>query len=213
MTVPEIDIASLATYLEVIAINLVLSGDNVIVIGLAAAGLTPRLRQRAIVIGIAAAAVIRIVFSVIAVRLLAIPGVMLIGGALLLWVCWSMFQELWVPEVELVEGQIGGNEASSGERAKLRDAIFKIIVADVSMSLDNVLAVSGASASNMYALVFGLALSVILMVAASTLIANLLAKYKWLGWLGLAIIVYVAVGMIYEGAQALSISQLEGALQ
>lgn len=206
MTAPEIDFASLATYLEVIAINLVLSGDNVIVIGLAAAGLTPRLRQRAIVMGIAAAAVIRILFSVIAVSLLAIPGVMLIGGMLLLWVCWSMFQELWTPEVESDVSQSDEAEVSSGERAKLRDAIVKIIVADVSMSLDNVLAVSGASASNMYALVFGLALSVILMAIASTLIANLLAKYKWLGWVGLAIIVYVAVGMIYEGAQALHIS-------
>jgi YjbE family integral membrane protein len=206
MTVPELDIASLATYLEVIAINLVLSGDNVIVIGLAAAGLSPRLRQRAIVMGIAAAAVIRIVFSVIAVRLLAIPGVMLIGGLLLLWVCWSMFQELWTPEPELDANQSDATEVSSGERARLRDAIVKIIVADVSMSLDNVLAVSGASASNMYALVFGLALSVILMAIASTLIANLLAKYKWLGWLGLAIIVYVALGMIYEGMQTISVS-------
>jgi YjbE family integral membrane protein len=206
MTAPEIDIASVATYLEVIAINLVLSGDNVIVIGLAAAGLSPRLRQRAIVMGIAAAAIIRIVFSVIAVSLLAIPGVMLIGGLLLLWVCWSMFQELWTPEVEPDASLSEESEVSSGERAKLRDAIVKIIVADVSMSLDNVLAVSGASASNMYALVFGLALSVILMAIASTLIASLLAKYKWLGWLGLAIIVYVAFGMIYEGGQALSIS-------
>lgn len=206
MTVPELDIASLATYLEVIAINLVLSGDNVIVIGLAAAGLSPRLRQRAIVMGIAAAAVIRIVFSVIAVRLLAIPGVMLIGGLLLLWVCWSMFQELWTPEVELDASHSDESEVSSGERARLHDAIVKIIVADVSMSLDNVLAVSGASASNMYALVFGLALSVILMAIASTLIANLLAKYKWLGWLGLAIIVYVALGMIYEGMQTISVS-------
>jgi YjbE family integral membrane protein len=213
MTASEIDIGSLATYLEVIAINLVLSGDNVIVIGLAAAGLSPKLRQRAIVTGIAAAAAIRIAFSVIAVRLLAIPGVMLIGGLLLLWVCWSMFQELWVPEAALEASQSDATEVSSGERARLRDAIVKIIVADVSMSLDNVLAVSGASASNMYALVFGLTLSVILMAIASTLIANLLAKYKWLGWVGLAIIVYVALGMIYEGAQAVSISQLEGALR
>lgn len=206
MTASEIDIASLATYLEVIAINLVLSGDNVIVIGLAAAGLTPKLRQRAIVIGIAAAAIIRIVFSIIAVRLLAIPGVMLIGGLLLLWVCWTMFQELWTPEPEPEANQSDADEVSRGERAKLRDAVVKIIVADVSMSLDNVLAVSGASASNMYALIFGLALSVILMAVASTLIANLLAKYKWLGWLGLVIIIYVAVSMVYEGAEALYLS-------
>jgi YjbE family integral membrane protein len=203
MTASEIDIASLATYLEVIAINLVLSGDNVIVIGLAAAGLTPKLRQRAIVIGIAAAAIIRIVFSIIAVRLLAIPGVMLIGGLLLLWVCWTMFQELWTPELGPEANQSDADEVSRDERAKLRDAVVKIIVADVSMSLDNVLAVSGASASNMYALIFGLALSVILMAVASTLIANLLAKYKWLGWLGLVIIIYVAVSMVYEGAEAL----------
>ncbi len=200
-----IEMAALA-FVEVTAINLVLSGDNVIVIGLAAADLTPRLRQRAIAIGIAAAAVIRILFSVIAVRLLAIPGVMLIGGLLLLWVCWSMFQELWTPEVDLGAAQADEKEVSSSGSSKLREAVLKIVVADVSMSLDNVLAVSGASGSNLYALVFGLALSVILMAIASTLIANLLAKYKWLGWLGLATILYVAGGMLYEGATALPIS-------
>jgi YjbE family integral membrane protein len=206
MTFSEIDIAPLLTYLEVIAINLVLSGDNVIVIGLAAAGLTPRLRQQAIVMGVAAAAVIRIGFSVVAVRLLAITGVMLVGGLLLLWVCWSMFLELWTPELDLNANQSDGIEVSPSAHAKLRDAVVKIIVADVSMSLDNVLAVSGASGSNLYALVFGLMLSVILMAIASTLIANLLAKYKWLGWLGLAIIVYVAVSMVYDGSQVLAIS-------
>ena len=196
---------TVAAYLEVITINLVLSGDNVVVIGMAAAGLAKALRQKAIVAGIAAAAVIRVVFAVIAVQLLEIPGIMLVGGMLLFWVCWNMFQEL---------RSAGGDEDSDADAdpaattlaavrpAKaLRTAILQIVVADVSMSLDNVLAVAGAAAHDMNALVFGLILSVVLMAAASTLVAALLARYRWLGWLGLAIIVYVAGNMTLDGIE------------
>jgi YjbE family integral membrane protein len=196
---------TVAAYLEVITINLVLSGDNVVVIGMAAAGLAKALRQKAIVAGIAAAAVIRIVFAVIAVQLLEIPGIMLVGGMLLFWVCWNMFQEL---------RSAGGDEHSDADAdpaatalaavrpAKaLRTAILQIVVADVSMSLDNVLAVAGAAAHDMNALVFGLILSVVLMAVASTLVAALLARYRWIGWLGLAIIVYVAGNMTLDGVE------------
>ena len=196
---------TVAAYLEVITINLVLSGDNVVVIGMAAAGLAKALRQKAIVAGIAAAAVIRVVFAVIAVQLLEIPGIMLVGGMLLFWVCWNMFQEL---------RSAGGDEDSDADAdpaatalapvrpAKaLRTAILQIVVADVSMSLDNVLAVAGAAAHDMNALVFGLILSVVLMAVASTLVAALLARYRWLGWLGLAIIVYVAGNMTLDGVE------------
>ena len=196
---------TVAAYLEVITINLVLSGDNVVVIGMAAAGLAKALRQKAIVAGIAAAAVIRVVFAVIAVQLLEIPGIMLVGGMLLFWVCWNMFQEL---------RSAGGDEDSDADAdpaattlaavrpAKaLRTAILQIVVADVSMSLDNVLAVAGAAAHDMNALVFGLILSVVLMAVASTLVAALLARYRWIGWLGLAIIVYVAGNMTLDGIE------------
>ena len=199
------DQMTVAAYLEVITINLVLSGDNVVVIGMAAAGLAKALRQKAIVAGIAAAAVIRVVFAVIAVQLLEIPGIMLIGGMLLFWVCWNMFQEL---------RSAGGDEDSDADAdpaatalaavrpAKaLRTAILQIVVADVSMSLDNVLAVAGAAAHDMNALVFGLILSVVLMAVASTLVAALLARYRWIGWLGLAIIVYVAGNMTLDGIE------------
>jgi len=196
---------TVAAYLEVITINLVLSGDNVVVIGMAAAGLAKALRQKAIVAGIAAAAVIRVVFAVIAVQLLEIPGIMLVGGMLLFWVCWNMFQEL---------RSAGGDEDNDADAdpsatalapvrpAKaLRTAILQIVVADVSMSLDNVLAVAGAAAHDMNALVFGLILSVVLMAVASTLVAALLARYRWIGWLGLAIIVYVAGNMTLDGIE------------
>ena len=200
------DQTTVAAYLEVITINLVLSGDNVVVIGMAAAGLAKALRQKAIIAGIAAAAVIRVVFAVIAVQLLEIPGIMLVGGLLLFWVCWNMFQEL-----RSAGGDEHGGDADAADTAlaaarpakALRTAILQIVVADVSMSLDNVLAVAGAAAHDMNALVFGLILSVVLMAVASTLVAALLARYRWIGWLGLAIIVYVAGNMMFDGIEQL----------
>jgi YjbE family integral membrane protein len=200
----EIDQATIAAYLEVITINLVLSGDNVVVIGMAAAGLTRDLRQKAIVAGIAAAAVIRIVFAVVAVQLLEIPGIMLVGGLLLFWVCWNMFEELRsagdVDDGNGIDVDLDTASLVAKRPAKaLRTAIIQIIVADVSMSLDNVLAVAGAASDDMDALIFGLILSVVLMAVASTLVAALLARYRWIGWLGLAVIVYVAGSMVLDG--------------
>ena len=199
------DQTTVAAYLEVITINLVLSGDNVVVIGMAAAGLAKALRQKAIVAGIAAAAVIRVVFAVIAVQLLEIPGIMLIGGMLLFWVCWNMFQELRSARGD-DDSDADADPAATALAAvrpakALRTAILQIVVADVSMSLDNVLAVAGAAAHDMNALVFGLILSVVLMAVASTLVAALLARYRWIGWLGLAIIVYVAGNMTLDGIE------------
>jgi len=203
----EIDQSTIAAYLEVITINLVLSGDNVIVIGMAAAGLAANLRQKAILVGIAAAAVIRIVFAVAAVELLAVPGITLVGGLLLLWVCWNMFRELRASghDAEALEPDLAGEGAPARvqQPKKLSQAIVQIIVADLSMSLDNVLAVAGAASDNMNALVFGLILSVVLMAVASTLVAALLARYRWIGWLGLAIIVYVAIGLLVDGVEDL----------
>ncbi|MBB6408987.1 YjbE family putative metal transport protein [Mesorhizobium sangaii] len=199
-----IDQATIAAYLEVVTINLVLSGDNVVVIGMAAAGLAKALRQKAIVAGIAAAAVIRIVFAVVAVQLLAIPGIMLAGGLLLFWVCWNMFGELRSAG-DADDGAdadpAAATHAATRPAKALRTAILQIVVADVSMSLDNVLAVAGAASDDMDALVFGLILSVVLMAVASTLVAALLARHRWIGWLGLAIIVYVAGSMVLDGVE------------
>lgn len=197
------------SFLQVIMIDLVLAGDNAVVIGLAAAGLPAELRRRAIVIGIAAATLMRIVFALIATQLLNITGLLLGGGLLLLWVCWKMFEELRVSrkdEAAAVEslgdadldadGTIG---AVGAPRKTLRQAVTQIIIADVSMSLDNVLAVAGAAREHPTVLIFGLALSIALMGLAASLIARLLARYHWIAWLGLLVILYVALHMIWEG--------------
>jgi YjbE family integral membrane protein len=202
-----------SAFLQVILIDLVLAGDNAVVIGLAAAGLPKELRGRAILIGIAAATVMRIGFALVTTQLLSLGGGLLIaGGLLLLYVCWKMYQELVVPEAhkeaatEAVTGQdinADGTIALGAPRKTLRQAVIQIIIADVSMSLDNVLAVAGAAHDHPEILVFGLVLSVALMGVASTFIAGLLQKHRWIAWVGLAIILYVAVKMVYEGADQL----------
>jgi YjbE family integral membrane protein len=201
-----------SAFLQVIMIDLVLAGDNAIVIGLAAAGLPKDLRARAILVGIAAATIMRIGFALVTTQLLAITGLLLAGGLLLLWVCWKMYQELAVPEqhkeaaAEAVTGtdiNADGTVASGAPRKTLRQAVTQIIVADVSMSLDNVLAVAGAAHEHPEILVFGLVLSVALMGVASSFIAGLLNKHRWIAWVGLVVILYVAAKMIYEGADQL----------
>jgi YjbE family integral membrane protein len=199
-----------SAFLQVIMIDLVLAGDNAVVIGLAAAGLPKELRSKAILIGIAAATVMRIGFALITTQLLSLGGGLLIaGGALLLYVCWKMYQELVVPEAhkeaatEAVTGtdiNADGTIAAGAPRKTLRQAVIQIIIADVSMSLDNVLAVAGAAHEHPEILVFGLILSVALMGLASTFIAGLLQKHRWIAWVGLVIILYVAIKMVYEGA-------------
>jgi YjbE family integral membrane protein len=194
------DAATISAYLEIITINIVLSGDNVVVIGMAAATLAPELRSKAILAGIAAATVIRIAFALLATQLLAVPGLQLLGGVLLLWVCWKMYEEL--REQGLAHAPTA-DEIANLPRKTLRQAVTQIIVADVSMSLDNVLAVAGAAKQNITALVFGLVLSVVLMGVAASLVAKILERYRWIAWIGLIIIVYVAATMLYEGADQL----------
>lgn len=198
--------------LQVIMIDLVLAGDNAVVIGLAASGLPKDQRPKAILIGILAATLLRISFAVLATKLLAIVGLLLAGGLLLLWVCWKMYRELAVPEHEehaateaLANSDLNkdGKIAGGAPRKSLRQAVINIVIADVSMSLDNVLAVAGAANEHPEVLIFGLALSVVLMGVAASFIAKLLTKHRWIAWLGLAVILYVAVRMIYEGANAL----------
>ncbi|CDN48225.1 Integral membrane protein, YjbE family [Neorhizobium galegae bv. orientalis str. HAMBI 540] len=190
--------AGFAALLEVIAINLVLSGDNAIVIGLAAAGLPAELRKKAILFGISAATVLRLVFAVVATYLLAIKGLQLAGGLLLAWVCWKMWSELR-------EGQ--GDDAHTAAQAKENaaqktffQAATQIVVADVSMSLDNVLAVAGAAKEHSTVLIIGLIVSIALMGIAANFVAKLLSRFRWIAYVGLAVIVYVALDMIYHGS-------------
>lgn len=202
-----IDYAALAAFLQVIMIDLVLAGDNAIVIGMAAAGLPSELRRKAILIGILAATVLRIVFALMTTWLMGIIGLILLGGILLLWVCWKMYRELTTTEQEEHEAEEALEDVDTdkdgviGRRngKTLGQAVTQIIVADVSMSLDNVLAVAGAARDHFWALVFGLGLSVVLMGVASAFIAKLLNRHKWIAWVGFVIILYVAIRMIYEG--------------
>ena len=206
------DPSFLSSLLQVIFIDLVLAGDNAVVIGLAAAGLAPDLRRKAIMIGILAATVLRIGFALITTQLLSLGGGLLIaGGILLLWVCWKMYRELTVTEAEEEEAtealsnadyNADGTVAGRAPRKTLRQAVVQIIIADVSMSLDNVLAVAGAAQHHFEALVFGLALSVVLMGVAATFIARLLHRFHWIAWIGLLIILFVALRMTVEGLGA-----------
>src|SRR5688500_15598324 len=200
----------LGVLLQVIMIDLVLAGDNAIVIGLAAAGLPPEQRSRVILFGIAAATVLRIAFAGITTQLLQIVGLLLAGGILLLWVCWKMWRELRAGHAEkgleageALEGRDldqDGLIAEHAPRKTFSQAAWQIVVADVSMSLDNVLAVAGAAQDHPVVLVFGLGLSIALMGIAATFIARLLQKHHWIAYVGLAVILYVAVEMIYRGA-------------
>jgi YjbE family integral membrane protein len=207
-----LDAAAITAFAQVIMIDLVLAGDNAIVIGLAAAGLPVDLRRKAILIGIAAATVMRIGFALITTQLLAMTGLLLAGGLLLLWVCWKMYQELRYSDAEeraateaLADADLNadGTIAAGAPRKTLRQAVLQIVIADVSMSLDNVLAVAGAAKDHFEALIFGLALSVVLMGIAASYIARLLHTHRWIAWIGLLVILYVATKMVYEGADQL----------
>jgi YjbE family integral membrane protein len=199
---------ALSALLQVILIDLVLAGDNAVVIGLAAAGLPAEQRRRAIVVGIIAATGLRIVFAGVATQLLQVIGLLLAGGVLLLWVCWKMWRELreqaaHANQLAFNHGGGGGSPAPA-PRKTFGQAALQIVAADVSMSLDNVLAVAGAAREHPYILVFGLILSVALMGVAADLLGRVLQKQRWIAYVGLAIIVYVAFEMIYRGSLELA---------
>jgi len=203
---------AIAAFFQVIIIDLVLAGDNAIVIGLAAAGLTQEQRTKAILIGIGAATALRVVFAGITTQLLRLVGLVFAGGLLLLWVCWKMWRELRASveqEQEAAEALTGydinanGTIAAHIPRKTFVQAAGQIIVADVSMSLDNVLAVAGAAREHPVVLIFGLALSIALMGVAANFIARVLQNHRWIAYVGLAVILYVALEMIYRGAHEL----------
>ncbi len=188
----------LQAFVSVIIIDLVMSGDNAIIIGLAAAGLAPHLKRRAIFYGIVGATVLRIFFASITVQLLSVIGLLLAGGILLLWVAYKMWREIRLGLT--AQPEAAAAEAAAALQGKtLRSAITSIVVADVSMSLDNVLAVAGAAHEYPGMLVFGLVLSIALMAFAANLIANLLEKHRWLAYAGLVVVGYVALHMIWRG--------------
>jgi len=203
--VPE----AIAAFFQVIVIDLALAGDNAIVVGMAAAGLPPEQRARAILFGMMGATALLVLFAGITTQLLKLVGLLFAGGILLLWVCWKMWRELRSSvreEQEAVEALAGydinadGTIAGYAPRKTLGQAAGQIIIADLSMSLDNVLAVAGAAREHPIVLVFGLSLSVALMGVAASFIARLLQKYRWMAYVGLAVILYVALGMVHRGA-------------
>ena len=198
---------ALTALFQVVMIDLVLAGDNAIVIGLAAAGLPTDQRSKAILAGIAAATVLRIAFAGITVQLLQVIGLLLAGGILLLWVCWKMWRELHTSREHQINAEVAsddealnaGSKICERPRKTLGEAIWQITIADVSMSLDNVLAVAGAARETPAILIFGLGLSIALMGFAASFIARLLEKHRWVAYVGLLIILYVAFDMCYRG--------------
>jgi YjbE family integral membrane protein len=182
--------------LNVIMIDVVLAGDNAIIVGLAASRVAPEMRSRVIFWGIAGAVALRILFAGITAQLLTIVGLTLAGGILLLWVCWKMYRQI-------IAGNHGDEHANSAASVAgtmtFGQAVMQVIIADVTMSLDNVLAVAGAAKGSFAVLVIGLVIAIVLMAVASHFIARLLVQYPWITWIGLLIIVYVALSMIWDG--------------
>jgi YjbE family integral membrane protein len=202
------DIASLVTpqaiaaFFEILAIDVVLAGDNAIVVGALAAGLPAEQRRKVILIGVLAALVLRIAFALIVSQLLQIVGLVLAGGLLLLWVAWRMYREIRHKDESAGSDEVAGDEHSGLRPAKsFASAAWGVALADVSMSLDNVLAVAGAAREHPWVLVFGLVLSVVLMGVAANIIARYVERYRWIAWGGLLVILWVALKMIFDGAR------------
>ena len=192
---------AIGVFFEILMIDIVLAGDNAIVVGALAAGLPPEQRKRVILIGVLAALVLRIAFALLVTQLLQIVGLILAGGLLLLWVAWRMWRELREGVQSAGSPEIEGDE-HSGLRCprSFGSAVWGVAIADVSMSLDNVLAVAGAAMDHPWILVFGLILSVILMGVAANFIAKYIERYRWIAYLGLLVILWVACKMIWDGA-------------
>ena len=192
--------SAFAAFIQVLMIDLVLAGDNAIVVGALAAGLPSEQRKKVIVIGVAAALVLRILFALVVTQLLQIIGLILVGGLLLLWVAWKMYRDLHHSAESGGSPEIEGDEHSGISPAKsFAGAAWAVAVADVSMSLDNVLAVAGAARDHPGILIVGLVFAVALMGVAANIIAKYIERYRWIAWIGLAVIVWVAGRMIYEG--------------
>ena len=196
-----ISASAFAAFLQILFIDIVLAGDNAIVVGALAAGLPAAQRRKVILIGVLAALVLRVAFALLVTQLLQIVGLILAGGILLLWVAWRMYREIRHKDESAGSVEIVGDEHSGLKPAKsFASAAWGVALADVSMSLDNVLAVAGAAREHPWVLVFGLFLSVLLMGVAANFIARYIDRYRWIAWVGLLVILWVALRMIYEGA-------------
>lgn len=194
--------SAFAAFLEILFIDVVLAGDNAIVVGALAAGLPASQRKKVILVGVAAALVLRIAFALVVSQLLRVVGLVLAGGILLLWVGWRMYREIRHQDESEGSAEIVGDEHSGLRPAKtFASAVCGVALADVSMSLDNVLAVAGAAREHPYVLVLGLVLSVLLMGAAANFIARYIDRYRWIAWGGLLVILWVAAKMIFDGAR------------
>jgi YjbE family integral membrane protein len=196
--------------LNVIVIDVVLAGDNAIIVGLAASRVAPELRSRVIFWGMVGAVVLRIAFAGVTVQLLAIIGLTLAGGILLLWVCWKMYRELIRDRAQGAQHAASPDGAGSAPPMSFRAAVTQIVLADISMSLDNVLAVAGAAKGSAAVLIIGLGVAIVLMAVAANYIANLLGRYPWITWIGLLIIVWVALDMIYDGSREVACAAWKG---
>lgn len=190
---------------QVILIDITLAADNAVVVGLAAARVAPESKAKVIFWGVVGAVVLRVLLATVALQLMAIVGLTLAGGILLLWVCWKMARELR-PGLKAAAG--AAPEVQEARPMPFRAAVLQIVVADVSMSIDNVLAVAGAAKGNILVLLVGLGFSVALMAVAATFVARLLARHGWLAWLGFAIILYVAIDMIWRGSSELGLQKM-----
>jgi len=196
-----INASAIAAFFQILFIDIVLAGDNAIVVGALAAGLPAEQRKKVIFIGVLAALVLRIAFALLVSQLLQVVGLVLAGGILLLWVAWKMFREIRHKGESAGSNEVAGDEHSGLKPAKtFAGAAWGVALADVSMSLDNVLAVAGAARDHPWVLVFGLFLSVLLMGVAANFIARYIERYAWIAWIGLLVILWVALKMIYEGA-------------
>jgi YjbE family integral membrane protein len=192
--------SAFAAFLQVLMIDLVLAGDNAIVVGALAAGLPPDQRRKVIVIGVIAALVLRIAFALVVTQLMQVIGLILVGGLLLLWVAWKMWRDLRHAGESKGSPEIYGDEHSGLRPAKsFAGAVWAVAIADVSMSLDNVLAVAGAARDHPGILIVGLIFAVALMGVAANIIAKYIERYRWIAYVGLAVIVYVAAKMMYDG--------------
>ncbi len=197
-------LATLFDFGSIVIADIVLSGDNALIIGMAAAGLSPELRARAIMYGMIIAAVLRILFAVIATSLLDVPGLLFVGALLLFWVCWRLYCEIREQtdlraEHALEDAEDPEKGYTGAPRRTMGAALISITIADVSMSLDNVLAVAAIADGDKNMLIFGLGLAILLMAFAATMIMKLLATYPWISWLGLLVLIYVAGEMMYRG--------------
>ena len=186
--------------LQIIFADIILSGDNAIIIGMAAAGIEEKKRKQVIAFGMGLAALLRIVFAVAASYMIRIPGILLVGGLLLAWVCWRFYKDLTESRIAKKAEAAGMKPSAPAKEQKLRSALYTIAAADISMSIDNVLAVAAIAREDTALLVFGLALAIAFMAFCATLIMRLMTRYPWLSYAGLAFLVYLTAAMIWDGS-------------